>query len=216
MRRGLLLDLDGTLVDSAADLAESLNDLRAELGHDPLPLEQVLTMVGEGVGKLVERGLADGPHETDLARHTSRLMALYGPRVTRKTRPYPGVPETLLALLADGWHLGICTNKPEALARKVLDELDLAKHFAAVTGGDSFPRRKPDPSHPRAALVQMACPAEHAVFVGDSQIDLETARSAGLPVVLVAYGYAKSPAEELGADAVISRFEDLPGVLAQL
>ena len=215
-QRGLLIDLDGTLVDSAPDLAEALNDLRAELGLAALPLARVVTMVGDGVAKLVERGLADGAFVPDPARHTARLMALYAPRLTRHTEPYPGVPATLPKLIEAGWRLGVCTNKPEALAKKILQDLGLARHFAAITGGDSFPRRKPDPSHPRATLVQMGCKTEGAVLVGDSQVDFESGRNAGLPVVLVSYGYTRVPVAELGADVVIERFDELPGVLAGL
>lgn len=213
--RGLLLDLDGTLVDSLDDLAGALNALRAELGLPTLDRGAIEPMVGDGVAKLVARGLADGGIDAT-QEHIARLMTLYGGRLTRHTRPYPGVAETLPALAAAGWRLGLCTNKPEAPARAILAAFDLTRHFAVITGGDSFAARKPDPGHALQALARMGCAPAAAVLVGDSHVDLATGRNAGLPVVLMSYGYARAPVEELGADRVLARFSDLPETLDKL
>ncbi len=216
----LLIDLDGTLVDSLADLAGSLNLLRAELSQAPLAQAQVATMVGDGVAKLVERGLAWQAGGTPPRRAREKLVArfleIYGTRLTAETRPYPGVPETLGDLRGAGWRLAVCTNKPEAASRTILAALNLERLFETVSGGDSFSERKPAAGHLLATLARMDAARETAVMVGDSHVDLLSARNAGLPAVLVSYGICRSPVRELGADAVIDGFAELPEALARL
>lgn len=217
--KALLIDLDGTLVHSLPDLAAALNRLLAELERPPLPEAEVRTMVGDGVAKLVERGLAarGQPRSGDaLAALVSRFVALYETAPTDRTRPYPGVPETLRDLAADGWKLAVCTNKPEAASRKILDGLGLMASIDAVAGGDTYAVRKPDPGHLLETLTRLAVPAERAVMLGDSRNDVLAAHAAGLPAILVSFGYSKVPARELGADAVIDDFAALPTALAQL
>ncbi len=214
----LLFDLDGTLVDSAPDLAGALNRLRAEQGLAALAIAQVKGMVGDGVAKLVERGLppshraAPGDHEGLV----NRFLEIYEARLTAETRPFPGVVETLEELAAAGRRLGVCTNKPEAASREILANLGLERFFATVGGGDSFAERKPAAGHLLATLARMGAVADSAVMVGDSPNDVLSARNAGLPVVVVAYGYSRVPPAELGADALIERFADLPAALAAL
>jgi phosphoglycolate phosphatase len=219
-QRNLLFDLDGTLVDSLPDLAGALNLLRGELDMAPLERRAVAAMVGDGVPKLVERGLgwaeAAPPGAAERRRLVARYLALYEARLTQETRPFPGVPETLALLRKDGWRLAVCTNKPEAASRALLTALGLASLFETVGGGDSFAERKPAAGHPLAILARMAAPAEGAVMVGDSPNDLLAARNAGLPVVLVSYGISRVPVGELGADALIDRFGELPAALAGL
>jgi phosphoglycolate phosphatase len=214
----LLLDLDGTLVDSAPDLAGALNRLRAEQGLAALALAQVKDMVGDGVAKLVERGLpssgAAAPGDRD--RLVRRFLEIYEARLTAETRPYPGVVETLETLAAGGWRLAVCTNKPEAASREILEGLDLGRFFAAVGGGDSFAERKPAAGHLLDTLARMAAAPASAVMVGDSHNDVLSARNAGLPVVLVGYGYSRVPPAELGADVLIERFDELPAALEAL
>lgn len=219
-RGALLLDLDGTLVDSVPDLAGALNDLRRELGRKALARDLVAAMVGDGVAKLVERGLGhDGgapPQAGARPALVSRFLEIYESRLTLETRPYPGVPETLAALRRDGWRLALCTNKPEAASRAILEALDLAPLFETVGGGDSFAERKPAAGHLLDTLAALAATAESAVMVGDSPNDLRAGRNAGLPVVLVSYGYSKVPVASLDADAVIDDFAALPAALAAL
>lgn len=216
----LLLDLDGTLVDSMADLAGALNELRDELGYRPIPGDQVKAMVGDGVAKLVERGFDYGgeqaPEANTIASLVTRFLEIYETRLTLETRPYPGVPETLTALRQSGWRLALCTNKPEAASRRILEALDLASFFETVSGGDSFAERKPAAGHLLDTLAAMAAGSERAVMIGDGPNDLMAGRNARLPVVLVSYGYSKMPVETLGADAVIDRFAALPRVLTRL
>lgn len=216
----LLLDLDGTLVDSMADLAGSLNELRGELGRGPIPGDRVKAMVGDGVAKLVERGLAHNgepaPKAGTMAALVKRFVEIYETRLTLETRPYPGVPETLARLRQDGWRLALCTNKPEAASRLILEALDLSLHFEMVSGGDSFAERKPAAGHLLDTLAAMTAGSTPAIMVGDGPNDLLAGRNAGLPVVLVSYGYSKIPVETLGADAVIDRFAALPRALSRL
>lgn len=212
----LLLDLDGTLVDSAPDLAGALNQLRAEQGLAALALDDVKAMVGDGVAKLVERGLPPTAAPAEFDRLVARYVALYHERQTALTRPFPGVVETLRALNAAGWRLAVCTNKPEAPSREILAAFGLDGLIAAVGGGDSFAERKPAAGHLLATLARMAAPPEAAVMVGDSPNDVLSARRAGLPVIVVGYGYSRVPPAELGADAVIERFAELPAALEGL
>ncbi len=212
----LLLDLDGTLVDSAPDLAGALNQLRAEQGLAALRLDAVKAMIGDGVAKLVERGHPPAATPAQFDQLVARYVALYHKRQTALTRPYPGVVETLRALGDEGWRLALCTNKPEAASREILAAFGLDDLFATIGGGDSFAVRKPAAGHPLATLARMAAPPGSAVMVGDSPNDVLSARSAGLPVIVVGYGYSRVPPAALGADALIERFAELPAALAAL
>lgn len=217
----LLCDLDGTLVDTAADLTDSLNRLLAEHGLAPLPERRVRHLVGRGAGRLVEAGLAEAGAPADgdaLPAYTARFLDIYEAAPAARSRPYPGVSGTLESLRATGWRLGVCTNKPQALSEAVLRELGLLDLFEAVGGGDRFPVRKPDGAHLHAILELMGAgaAAEHAVLVGDSRTDVRAARDAGVPVVLVDYGYTDTPADQLGGDAVISEFAALPQTLSRV
>jgi phosphoglycolate phosphatase len=217
--RAAVFDLDGTLVDSVPDLAAALNRVLAEAGLPPQPLPAVARMVGHGVARLVERGFAAAGAPLDLAalpRWVDRFLHFYAEDLSTLTRPFPGVPEALEALAAAGWRLGVCTNKPTRLAEGLLDALGLAPRFAAVVGGDVAPERKPHPAPVRMTLDRLGVPAAAAVFIGDSETDVLTARAAGLPVVLVRHGYTAMPPEALGADAVVDGLSDVPALLETL
>lgn len=218
-RSVLICDLDGTLIDSVPDLAAAVNALLAELDRPPLDEAAVARMVGDGVAKLVERALTAGGvslAEDALPAHVACYMALYDATLMARTRPYPGVAETLSGLRAAGWRLAVCTNKPEAPTRAILEALDLAPLFEAVAGGDSYPVRKPDAGHLLGLLRAMDAAPDEAVMLGDGVNDVAVARAAGLPVIAVAHGYGTVPAHELGADVVLDRFAALPPALAEL
>jgi phosphoglycolate phosphatase len=217
MVKAVVFDLDGTLVDSAPDLRVAINKLLGEEGRRSVALDEVIGMIGDGAAKLVERAFrATGgrPEAESPEQLTARFLAFYEGHATDSTRPYPGVPETLALLREQQWSLGICTNKPERATREVLRDLDLASHFGAIVGGDSIAGvRKP---HPRLLLAVLdrlgAAPAE-AVMVGDNANDVHAARAAGVPVIVRAGGYTRVPTSQLGADAVIEAFAELPAVL---
>ncbi len=216
----VIFDLDGTLVDSAPDLTRALNRLLDELKRPALDLEAVVGMIGDGATKLVERAMTAtgglGPGD-DLGSLTGRFLNLYEGATAVDTRPYPGVCEALANLSAQGCRLGVCTNKPEAPARAVLEDVGLAGFFGAVLGGDSLGEiRKPDPRHLLAVLDRLGIGAGRAVMVGDNANDVAAARAAGLPVILRAGGYTRVPAADLGADLVIEDFAALPAALTTL
>ena len=218
-RDALVLDLDGTLVDTAADLAWALNDTIAEFGRAPLAVAEVRGMIGGGIASLVRQGLeaTGGPLTGDsFGRAVAGARQRYGDHVADLSRPYPEVAETLEALAAKGVRMGVCTNKPEDASRRLLDALGLARWLPVVVGGDTLDVRKPDPAMARAVLDALGAAVDEALAVGDSATDVALARAAGLPVVLVDYGYTAKPAHSLGADAVISRFGEVAGRLAAL
>lgn len=215
---GLLIDLDGTLVDSVPDLAAALNKLLAEEGHGPLARNEVADMVGDGVQRLVERGFAARgiANLQGLDALVERFLGHYEVALSVESRPYPGVLETLDALKAAGLRLAVCTNKPQAASERMLADLELAAAFETVAGGDAFAVRKPDGGHLLGTLERLGVAPEAAAMLGDSHNDVAAARNAGLPVVLVSYGYSRRPAHEMGADAVIDRFEEIGAALARL
>ncbi len=213
MARTLLLDLDGTLVDSAPDLAASLNRTLAPLATPFTPAE-ITPMIGDGVAALVRRataarGLPDSPETL------RRFAEDYGDHAAELTRPYPGVREGMQALAHAGWRLAVCTNKPEATAHAVLAAVGLLPMLAAVGGGDSFATRKPDPAHTLATLRRAGGTPGDAVAVGDHQNDILAAAGAGVPCIFAAWGYG-SPAMARGAAAVAKAFAEVPALAERL
>jgi phosphoglycolate phosphatase len=210
----LLLDLDGTLVDSAPDLLSATNRLMAARGLPTFRLDEVIAMVGDGVEALVTRALAARGLPPDPAA-VRAFSAEYGAHFADETRLYPGVAPALQAMRAEGWRLGVCTNKPEAIARTLLDSLGLLDLFAAVGGGDSFPVRKPDPAHMLATLRAAGGDVTEAVACGDHRNDVAAARGAGIPCIFAQWGYG-TPAMADGATALAAQFQDVPGLAARL
>jgi phosphoglycolate phosphatase len=210
----VLCDLDGTLVDSAEDTLTALNALLSELHRRQLGVEEVKAMIGDGVGKLLDRALAATQGEpAGSAELVPRFLALYEPSAARATRAYPGVPETLRALKARGLRIAVVTNKPEAATHAILRRLDLAPLIDTVVGGDTLPARKPDPAPVRLALQRLAVAPSEAVMVGDNHHDVRSARAAGVTAIAVTYGYSHVPHPDLGADRLIASFGELLDLL---
>ncbi|MEL6962278.1 MAG: phosphoglycolate phosphatase [Pseudomonadota bacterium] len=202
----IIFDLDGTLVDTAPDILAYLNEMLAELGRPGLDLEGLRAMVGDGVRSLLLRGLeASGgvPGDVDIETLFHRYLERYTQDPVRLSRPYPGMIEVLEALSSAGIRLGVCTNKPQAPTDKLLKTLVLDHHFAAAIGGDALSTKKPDPAHLLAVLHQLDVDPTRAVLIGDSATDLNTARAAGVPCILMSYGYSATPVQQLGAERVI-------------
>lgn len=217
--RLLICDLDGTLVDSAPDLAAAVGDLLAETGRPPLSEAAVRSMVGDGAANLVERALAASggvPDAGALAGFVARYLAFYESRMTELTRPYPGAVATLRDLKTAGWRLAVCSNKSERSSRQILTALGFGGLFEAVAGGDSFPVKKPDPGHLHGVLAALGATPAAAVMLGDSLNDVLAARGAGVPIIAMASGYGPVPAHELGADALVDTFAELPAALARV
>jgi len=210
-------DLDGTLVDSAADIAASLNRLLAEQDLPALGDARIRGMIGEGVATLIRRGLAAhdvAPDEAHLGELVQRFLVIYSQVATESTRLFPGAREALKTLSDAGLRQAICTNKPEAIARQVLSGLEIASYFDAVVGGDSLPRNKPDPLPLRTALERLDASSERSLMVGDSAIDVKMAHAAGVNVVFVTFGYGPEPREPHSADYLIDALAELPGIVA--
>ena len=216
-RRTLVFDLDGTLIDSAPDLATALNKVLVDARREPVTLHQVTQMIGDGVATLVERGFAaTGGTPEDPGHQLDRFHHHYNNATADLTELYPGVLETLRMLTETGYRMALCTNKPAAPTMAVLEAFGLTGFFEAVAGGDTFPVRKPSPGHLLGVLRQMEADPEHAVMIGDSPNDVQVALNAAVPVIAVSYGYRRVPAEEMGADLLIERFAQLPDALRQL
>lgn len=216
--QAVVFDLDGTLIDSAPDLQAAINRILAEAGRGPLAVEAVKAMVGDGVPKLVERAFAaTGGLPDDMAAWVARFGEDYENCGFPLTHPFAGTLAVLAQLRDAGLPLALCTNKPQVATEEILERLGLAGFFGAVIGGDAVPgMRKPHPGHLLAAIKALGVEPARSVMVGDHLNDLSCARGAGMPVVLCAYGYSRTPVQDMGADAVIERIEDLPAALAAL
>lgn len=180
----LIFDLDGTLINSLPDLTTSLNLLRTEMDLPALQQDQVGAMVGDGVSLLVRRALGERLYSE---QRLDRFMALYDQHLLDQTTCYPGI--TAFLERHDPALLALVTNKPIAFTRRILDGLNLAGHFAAVIGGDSFKRKKPDPYPLLQALRQIAADPDRTVMIGDHHNDLQAARAAGIANCFCAYGF---------------------------
>lgn len=214
MTRTLVLDLDGTLVDSVPDIAAAVNRLLASRLLPGLADHEVQLMVGDGTDALLARAFAAHGAEPDPAA-AAEYVADYTARAAEATEPYPGVTETLRAMQGAGWRLAVCTNKPEAAAHRVLRALSLDGFFAAVGGGDSFAGRKPDPAHLLGTIALAGGSPGRAVMAGDHANDVRAAIGAGVPAVFAGWGYG-TPGMAEGASAVAERFADLPVMAARL
>jgi phosphoglycolate phosphatase len=213
----IVFDLDGTLIDSAADLAASVNAMLAGLGCAPLTLAEVRQMIGDGVAMLVSRALAArGCEPADPARAIHAFMSHYESGASALTTAFEGAADTLRTLRAAGIALAVCTNKPARLSAGILESLGLAQYFARVIGGDSLPFRKPDPRVLLSLLEAFDVPPERSLLVGDSEVDAATARDAGVPFVLMKHGYRRGPAEDIACVAALESFGELPGLVRAL
>jgi phosphoglycolate phosphatase len=195
--RTLLLDLDGTLVDTVPDLAAALNRLMKARGLPVFTREQVATMVGDGVAVLVARAFAARDRQPDPTA-LQDFSADYTAHIAIESKLYPRVRPVLDSLVRGGWRLAVCTNKPEQAARALLQAMGLLPLLCAVGGGDSFPVRKPDPAHLLATLTRAAGRSDAAVMLGDHRNDVVAARQAGMPSVFAAWGYGSAAMAEGG------------------
>lgn len=217
--KAVLIDLDGTLVDTAPDIVASVNSMLADFGSTPLPFKTVVGFIGKGVPNLVQRSLEAAGIDGAVSRERGEAVfhRRYADINGRLGQLFPGVEAGLAALRRHGYRLGCVTNKPEALATALLAMTGLAEYLDVLVGGDSIAAMKPDPEPLWHACRLLGVGAEESVLVGDSPVDVAAARAAGIPVFVVRYGYAgPRGAEALGADALIDSFEALPALLAQV
>lgn len=215
MRCHLVFDLDGTLVDSAPDIHAAVARMLADEGRAPLDLPTVISFIGHGVPKLVERVIDHtGMNRADHARLTKSTLAHYNAAAADLTRPYPRVIRALEQLQAAGHALAICTNKPTLPAQTVLQGLGLDRFFPVLVGGDTLPVAKPDPAPLHHCIAQLG--GGPTIYVGDSEVDAATAVAAGVPFALFTEGYRKSPVADLPHQAAFSDFNALPGLIADM
>ena len=215
----VVFDLDGTLVDTAPDLIGTLNLMLADAGLPTVPPASARHLVGRGARHLLEHGFREAG--ADLSRERAdalaeRFVDLYLERIADESRPFEGVEAALDELAAAGARLAVCTNKLTGLSNALLDALGLASRFAAVLGPDAAARRKPDADHLLRTIERAGGDPARAVMVGDSETDVGAARNAGVPVIVVSFGYTEIPPQELGADVLIDRYADLPAATARL
>jgi phosphoglycolate phosphatase len=211
----VIFDLDGTLIDSATDLAHAVNGMLGAYGRAPLALAEIRAMIGDGMGRLVERALAArGLSQIDPLEAQRSMRSHYAADPVRATVPYPGARAALEQLQAAKLRLAICTNKPTDLAAAVLERLGLAPFFSRLVGGDSLPFRKPDPRVLHSLLADFAAEPREALMVGDSEVDAAAAEAAGMPLVLMRYGYHRGPLERMTHLAALDRLEELPALVA--
>ncbi len=211
--RGLVFDLDGTLIDSAPDLAAALNLALKSRNQPELPVEKVRLMIGAGVPKLIERGFAAHNITLDteeIKELTGPFLEYYDAHATDLTTVYPDVVETLKKYADSPVKTGICTNKPTEAARIILQQLGIDDYIDVVMGGTSGFPKKPDPQVVHACIREMGCAPEDCLYVGDSETDVLTARNAGLKIVVLPYGYTSTAAADLGADGIIQTLAGLP------
>lgn len=223
MTRGAIFDLDGTLADTSADLLAAAN---AVLGPRGLPLldpERDKSVAGRGGRAMIRHSLTmtaepPGPERTEAVADElyPGLLASYEARIAEETELFEGVEDCLDRLDAHGWRLGVCTNKPERLALILLEALGVRERFAAILGADTLSIRKPDPEHLFETARRIGAARGRSVLMGDTKTDIDAARAAGMPCVLMSHGFAAEPLGELRAAAVVHHFDEIPAVLERL
>ncbi|MBK8008523.1 MAG: phosphoglycolate phosphatase [Rhizobiales bacterium] len=219
MRPTIAFDLDGTLVDTAADLLRALDFTLEKEGLNPPEDREARNFIGSGARAMIERALANTRVQFSKEKIDGMLrlfLAHYEDHIADHSRPFPGVEQALATLAEDGALLAVCTNKHERYAKRLLTDLKLADWFAFVAGGDSFEFKKPDPRHLIETVERAGGNPERALLVGDSETDVITAKAAEIPVIAVSFGYTDIPPAALGADRLIHKYEDLPAAAMDL
>lgn len=215
----IAFDLDGTLVETVGDLHRALSEVLAAEGLPPVSLAEVRNFVGQGARDLIIRVLgAHGIHPDDarLDALTEAYTAAYARNIAALSHPYPGLIEALDRLQEMGARLCVCTNKRTFLSVQLLTALGMQHHFAAIVGADDVTNRKPHPDHYLHAIRAAGGDPVRSAMVGDSINDVLTAKGAGAPVAVYAFGYTDTAPDLLGADAVFTQFTDLPDLLVRL
>jgi phosphoglycolate phosphatase len=210
----VVFDLDGTLIDSAPDMHRAVNLMLADLGCAPLTLPDIRSMVGDGASALIARALA-ARHcvSADPAKALDEFLEHYEADPTNVTGTFPGVAETLGRLQASGLTLAVCTNKPSRLTGIILERLEIDRFFTRVVAGDSMPFRKPDPRALMEVVDGFGTPKAATLMVGDSEVDAATAHAAGVPFILMTYGYHRGPIEDIASIATLDHFPELATLL---
>lgn len=205
----IVFDLDGTLVDTAPDLTNALNDALIRRGHAAISQETICSAVGFGARVMIEEALRRAGAEEDINEMLADFLVHYEANIAAESRPFPGAVDLLEALAAAGARLAVCTNKREYLTHKLLQALGLQHYFHSVAGRDTFTVSKPDPGHLTGVIALAGGEPSRAIMVGDSDVDIATAKGASVPSILVSFGYAPPGLDQLAPDAVIDHFDAL-------
>ncbi len=218
----IVFDLDGTLVDTAPDLAAAANYVFALMGLAPVSPAELHPFISRGSRAMIEAGLrlhGVAKSENEITRLHEMFFPYYRDNIAAHSRPFEGVPELLDTLLQAGARLAVCTNKFESLSKSLLQQLGLDVRFSAVAGRDTFAVCKPDPGHLTGTIALVGGRTDRAVMVGDSEVDIATAIAAAVPSIGVTFGYTQRPVTEFGPSAVIDHYREflpaLAGVLAR-
>jgi phosphoglycolate phosphatase len=209
----LIFDLDGTLIDSKLDLAHAVNATRVHMNLPPLPHELIFSYVGNGAPVLMRRSLGPEATEEQVQQALEFFLAYYREHMLDYTTLYPGVAKTLDALLADEKRMAVLTNKPVRISKAIIEGLGLSEHFFQIYGGNSFEQKKPHPMGVEVLLSESGIDATKAMMVGDSAVDVQTARNAGIKACGVTYGFQPETLAAEPPDYLIDRFEQLPAVV---
>lgn len=213
--KAILFDLDGTLLDTVADIAAGVNGMLAELGRPQRTEQEIRDFVGQGFLRLVERCLTEGHPDyaldgATLDRAADLFRKHYALHNGERTQPYPRVVPVIEQLAAHGKLLAVVTNKFAAFTTPLLEKMDIVQHFSAVVSGDSCATRKPDPEMVRLACEKLRVQPEEALMVGDSANDALAARAAGVPVLLVRWGYSEGrPVDSIECDGILSSADEI-------
>jgi phosphoglycolate phosphatase len=213
-----IFDLDGTLVDTAPDLLGALNAILVREGRRAVDIDDLRHLVGHGAPTMLVEAMkmtGEPLPEDRMPALIDDYIAHYAAHIADESRIFPGVVDTLAKLAQSGARLGVLTNKPQALADKLLAELDLAKWFTAIHGARRYPYSKPDARVYWHVIDEVGGAVDDSLMIGDSITDVATARAAGVPVIVVSYGYTPEPARLLGGDAVTDHFADVPRLAKQ-
>jgi phosphoglycolate phosphatase len=205
--RALVFDLDGTLIDSKQDLVNSVNATLREMKREALPTDLVASYVGSGAPVLIRRALGGNPSEEELKRALAFFLVHYEEHKLDETRLYPGVAETLAELKS--LPMSVLTNKPVKISVKILEGLGVSQYFQSIYGGNSFETKKPDPAGAKQILSELNVLPEQAAMVGDSEVDVQTARNARMRSVIVNFGFGTHDRAAHPADVYVNRFDEL-------
>ncbi len=208
----IVFDLDGTLLDTHADLVESLNHTIAAIDLAPVSYDDLTSLVGQGARVMIERAgrMRERPvTQEELPALIERFVAHYTANMPGHTQPYPGLVAAMDRLKASGYALAVCTNKMEGLATTLLQKLGLTHYFDAITGGDTFEYRKPDARHLTGTIERAGGVLSRAVMIGDSINDIAVAKNAGVPAIAVPFGFSDVPVASLDPDVIIAHYDEL-------
>ncbi len=215
----IVFDLDGTLIDTAPDLVDTLNVVFAREGLPQVAYETARNLIGGGARAMIARGIeAEGRvfAPAKLEQMFADFIAHYSTHIADRSRPFPGLVDALDALASRGCRFAVCTNKLERLSVLLLEQLKLAGRFDVICGQDTFGMQKPDPEVLRRTIAAAGGRLEDALMIGDSATDIRTARAAGVPVIAVDFGYSERPVAEFAPDGIISHFTQLPAAITAI